>query len=646
MKKLLALLLAMAMLFCLTACSFVPSTDDCKDGHVDSDGDEKCDVCKKDMPNDDGDDGGDGNDGNGGDGDDSYLAPTISEAIAAQLEAAKSMKIDFSFSFESVYDGYTDYEDENGDTVIEKEDDIDKIDVAFSIVLSKTELGLNAKITLTETEYEDDEDGNLTPDVMTDTIYLIDGSLYNFDDDLEAYVETMIPSLDGIMSGASVSTIIVEMASALFEELEISEEDREALIAEIGKAITAIFEIIDKKGDFNLDFKPYLDDLFAYVEKIDVETMTLEALIDDALALVDEELTIAALLDKVKSLASLTVAEALTELDAWLTENYETTLQGIYDEIVADEKVEQLVRMYLEMMGTESGEPIADGDVKAFLDELKAVKIDEFIAAYVNPDMVLYDLIMTFVSSMGGSTEPAPEPNPNNPGDSYDDDGGMGGIVFVSDGLMDEEPSYPPINTLFGVIADCLDLTLAEVEEDMGTPFFTSIKEACAAIKINALNTSSSISFTDGFALSELALSAKLDIDAEYAYGLDETKTEKLSFNFDYSFKISDISDSAVEITLPASAKVVFGIFNIEQYFTNDEGYSLQLYYFSSKEEEGEFVLDGVLNSMRYYLTMKMPTERQDTYVFDYVNYSDYTTGKLSITFDYESFTYEVEFLS
>lgn len=43
---------------------------------------------------------------------------------------------------------------------------------------------------------------------------------------------------------------------------------------------------------------------------------------------------------------------------------------------------------------------------------------------------------------------------------------------------------------------------------------------------------------------------------------------------------------------------------------------------------------------------MVMPTARQNTYVFDYVNYNNYTTGKLSITFDYESFTYAVQFIN
>lgn len=653
MKKLFALLLLLAMLFCLTACSFIPSTDDCASGHVDKDGDEKCDVCKKAMPNDDDDDDDDddGDSGDGGNGggniDDSYLAPTISEAIAAQLEAASSMKIDFSFSADSLYDGYNDYYDENGELVVEEYDDVDKVDVELSLILSKTESGFNLMLTAEYTEYYEGED---EPDVEKMSAYLIDGSFYQYDEDLGAYVETMIPSLDGLMSTPSTPAAVTEMLSALLAQLEISEEDRDALISGIGEIITGIFEIVDKKGDFNIDFKPYLDDLFAYVEGIDVETKTLESLIDDILHLADEELSVEALLDEIKSLASLTVAEALTELDAWLTENHETTIQGIYDTIVADERVEQLVRTYMGMLGVPEGDdPITEADIQAFLDELRAVKVDEFIAAYVDTDMVLYDFIMTLISSMGGSTEPAPEPNPNAPGGSYEDDGFVDiGTMPVGDELEDEEPSYPPINTLFGVIADYLDLTLAEVEESMGASIFTTMKESFAGVTINALSTSSSISFTDTFALSELSFGAKVDVATSLPYEIDNTKTVNTAFKLDFDFKISSISDSTVDIALPENSEVIFGIFNVEELFSDETGtYALDLNWPSVSEEDGSLTLSGWIDSADAYIqiTGEFSGEKQDTYTFDYIDYLSYASGKLSITFDYEAMTYSLKFI-
>ena len=625
-KRIIALLLALVMLFSFAACN-TPEGDPCENGHVDTDGDKKCDRCQEDMPDDDGD-GGDG-------GDDSYLAPTISEAIWAQLEAANSMKIDFSCSFDVSYDGYKDYYDENDQLVIEKSDDADKMELGLSLVLSKTETGSNAMITITTTEYEKDEDGNLTPDKDTETVYIIDGSGYSYDEDLGAYVESMMPT-EAALAGSGVPTAISEMLSELLAELEISDADVEAIKAELGTAITAIFEIVDKKGDFNINFKTYLDELFAYVDEIDVETKTLESLIDDALHLVDEELSVENILDEIKSFASLTVSEALAELDAWLTENHETTLQGIYDTIVTDERVEQIVRFYLESMGSESGEPITEDDVQAFLDELKAVKVDEFIAAYVDTDMVLYDLVMSLVSSMGGAEEAPSQPgsNPNSPG-----------IVPMSDELEGgDEPAYPPINTLFGAIEDFLDLTLAEFEAELDVPVFTNIKNTLAGITVNELSTSSTINFTDSFALSELSFGIKVDVATEYPYELDDTKTEKTAAKIDYSFKISSISDSTVEIALPEDSNTVYGIWNIAEFFHDEAGtYDLELYW-PYEDEDGNFILEGKLyiEDTNIFLSSKLPTEKQDIYTFDYVNRYNYTTGKLSIIFDYDAYTYRV----
>ena len=45
---------------------------------------------------------------------------------------------------------------------------------------------------------------------------------------------------------------------------------------------------------------------------------------------------------------------------------------------------------------------------------------------------------------------------------------------------------------------------------------------------------------------------------------------------------------------------------------------------------------------------MPMPTERQDVYTFDYSYYPedsfDIATGKVFVTFDYEAYTYTIEF--
>ena len=626
-KRIIALLLALVMVFSFAACNLpAPDGNDCTESHIDEDGDEKCDRCGADVPAKD----------NGDEDKDAYLAPTISEAIEAQLNAATSMKVDFVLNVDVVDDGYSYDYDDKGEVVIYENDNKTKMDFAFSIVLSKTESGFNAMLNATGTNHLTTDDDDKTREA---SLYYINGSIYTYDEDLGAYVETMIPSFDALMSAPSVPAAMSELISALLAELEISEDDMAAAMAEVGKLITEIFDIENFKGELNVDYKPYFDELFKYVEEINLETKTLKSLIDDVLDLVDEELSVDGILAEVKRIAGLTVGEAMTELDAWLTENYETTIQGIYDTIVADERVEQLVRMYLESM-SEEGAPVTDEDVKAFLDELKAVKVDEFIAASIDTEAVLYDVIMSLVSSMGGEEAPEPEFNPNSPE----------GTMPLSDELGGEdEPSYPPINTLFGAIEDYLALTLSEVEADMG-PIFTSIKELCAGITVNAYSTGVSIGFTDSYALEELGFNAKLDVATELPFEMDPTKTEKVAVKVDYSFTISSISSSAVEITLPEESKVIFGFFNIEEMFSDEDGmYELELYW-PYEDENGKFLVEGELYVPDMYIdiSMEMPTEKQDVYTFNYTfmpnDSNTPITGKLFITFDYEALSYSVEF--
>ncbi len=622
-KRIIALLLALVMVFSLAACTLpTPDGEDCSESHVDEDGDKKCDRCDADIPDND-------------DGDDAYLAPTISEAIEAQLNAAASMKIDFVIKLDVAGNGY-DYDyDDKGDVVIYEDNNKTKMDIAFSIVLSKTENGFNAMLNATATDHLITDGDDKTSEA---TLYYIGGSVYEYDEDLDAYVETIVPSLDGITGGnAAVTPGYVAMITSLLTHLEISEDDMAAAIAEIGTLITDIFDIENFKGDLNVDYKPYFDEFFKYVEELDLETKTLKSFIDDVLDLVDEELSVDAILAEVKRIAKLSVSEAMVELDAWLTENYDTTIQGAYDTIVADERVEQLVKMYLESM-SEEGAPITDDDVKAFLDELKAVKVDELISAYVDTDAVLYDVIMSLLSSMGGEEAPEqPEHNPDSPEDIMPLDDELGG--------SEDEPSYPPINTLFGAIEDYLALTLGEIEADMGS-IFTSLKELCAGITINAYSTGINIGFTDSYALEELGFNAKLDVATELPYEMDATKTEYTAFKLDYSFKISSISSSAVEITLPKDSEVIFGIFNVDEFFSDENGmYELELYW-PYEDEDGKFVVEGNLYVLDTYIEIwcDMPTEKRTVYKFDYSYYHDVSnvpvTGKLSIVFDYDSYTY------
>ena len=620
MKKLFALLLAVVMLFSVTACN-VPQPNPCENGHIDEDGNKKCDRCDADVP---------GSLNPDDPSDDSYLAPTISDAIMAQLEAAGSMKMDMSLDLDFYSSYYVTYDEEG--TVLEKFEDVMKGEVTISLVLSKTEKGINAAITMKSVETSEDE-----PYVDEMSIYLIDGTVYTSDEDLDAMVAVPIPSYEALMSGAleQIPAVLVDAMSQLMDGLELTDEQKATIKSYIGKIITDIFDIKELSGSFNVDYKPAFDSFAEYINGIDTSKKTFESLVDDLLHLIDEELTLAKIIGETERIANLTLAEGLAEIDAWLTENYETTVQGIYDKLVNDEQVESLVRLYLDSMGSEDGEPVTEEDVEAFLAELRALKIEDLIKS-VYPDLeavTVYEAIAPiFEMFMAG------------------DDSSENVEEYISEEEIEDETEIIPVNTLFGAIKDFFAMTLAQATEEYGMPdFITEIKEAIAGFKINALSTSASISFSEGFAISEISLGYVVDVEMSAPCEYDETKTEEETAKIDFSFKISAISNDTVEITLPKDTETVFGIWAFASFCSDAAGlYELDLYCDS---EENMLLGDLYYTEHNYISLFKLaiPTEKQDSYTFSYEYYAEDSfvpvTGQLTITFDYEALTYTVDFL-
>ena len=631
MKKLTAFLLALVMLFSLTSCSLSFLGDPCGGDHVDDDGDLICDVCGSDIDPEDPDD----NKDTVNPDEDSYLAPTISEAIMAQLEEAGSMTIDIDLSLENYYTYYRG----NGTTDKienwEKYDSYVKGDVTVSLTLSKTYKGFDAMIYVKSVDTSEEE-----PDVEEESYYLIDGSAYYWDYDLDRYVEVILPGFDSLMRGnfEAIPTLLAGAITTFMDGFELPEEERKALEDSIGVIITELFEIKNFEGALNVNYKTYFDDFCDYVNGIDSSTKTLESLVDDALHLVDEELSFAEIIGELERIAKLTLSDGLAELDAWLTEEYDTTIQGIYDEVVADARIEQIVRMYLEMMGAPGGEdPITDEDVQEFLAELRAVNVLDFIKSYY-PDpaaVTVYDALVPILETFMGSSK----------GEAED-----------TELLAAKDSDIPPVNTLFGAIKDFFAMTVTEAVEEYGMPdFIASIKETLAGIKVNALSTSASISFSDSFSIVELNIGAKIDVETEAPTDFDETLCTENDVKVDFSLKISAISKDTVKIELPEGSDTVFGIWDSASFFFDEDDFYYSLRFNSPEDiSSGVYVLRGEVYSPDGCIEMEtlipFSAFKQETYIFSYtyyafMDYSTYTTGTLSMTFDYETFTYKINFI-
>ena len=132
---------------------------------------------------------------------------------------------------------------------------------------------------------------------------------------------------------------VVEAFAAALEKAFVSEAEKEKAIREIGDLALAFLGIKNYKGEKSVDLKPAIDSFDEYFTKLDLEKAKLGEVLDFLLSKLDPELTSEKLIDEIDTTLDLTVTEALDKIDAKLTEAYGTTLQGLYNTLLADEDV-------------------------------------------------------------------------------------------------------------------------------------------------------------------------------------------------------------------------------------------------------------------------------------------------------------------
>lgn len=505
MKKLLILLLALIMVFSFAACK---KDKECET-HVDSDFNGKCDVCEADvdLPNPD--------DGKGNNAPVVDTAAVLSNAVFAQLKEAKSAKIELEMSLENA----TSYwEDETTKT-----DESYGRRVNTTIIVSDSENGFVAKMTSTITSIADDSEEYS----YTEETYVIDGYVYDY------YADTNILE----RTGSSVNVDDIEEAiSTLLDGVEISETDKQAALKTIGDFVVEKFKVENGKGSVSVDLKPVYDDLKAYITALDLENDKLSKVVDDALALIDPTLTSASLLAELERVSGLTVNQAIAELDAWLTTNHNTTLQGLYDTIVNDPNVVTVIENLLrEQYGSDYEgleEAIADD-----IAEMQSSKIADFITEMELGDVVIYDLII--------SALPATDPDGN-------------------------EISYPTSEEFFDAIEATLALTLGEFEENMGMPIFTMLKSTLGGIEINALNGKLDLGFDSLYKLQTVGAQFNLDMTNTMPSEMVEGKEDAYTVKLGLKLTVSEISSTEVAVSLPEDALMMPSFIESDLYNDNE----------------------------------------------------------------------------
>ena len=492
MKKLLVILLVLTLALGLVGCK------KCKD-HVDNDVDFKCDECGQDVACVHKD----------ADVDNvcdrckvtlnADFAYNIARSVANQVRDAKSLRAEILVKLDIADSSW------QGDTASPvKYEEKETIDGKIDVTVSRVGDEYGVKIVITGTTVET-YDGETETDTTNIEFILVGKTVYMFDSDSGIYEREYISlpiNIDGV----------VEAFAAALEKAFVSEAEKEKAIREIGDLALAFLGIKNYKGEKSLDLKPAIDSLDEYFTKLDLEKAKLGEVLDFLLSKLDPELTSEKLIDEIDATLDLTVTEALDKIDAKLTEAYGTTLQGLYNTLLADEDVVAALsaiidKSYANEYTKEERKALVDGK----LADIKGADIRKLVADAGIGDVSLYDLVITLVS--GGEGEP------------------------------------PNKADIVKMVKDTLGLTVAEFEAE-GITVVSAIKNFFISLEVSELKASVSVNLTDAFKIDsvggKIRVNLKTEFDTEY-----EGKKEVKTFDVDLGVKIYAISSEEVSILPP-----------------------------------------------------------------------------------------------
>ncbi len=522
-RSLLSLFLIISMLLTLLcACNKEDNDDKSSDGdteeckeHIDENSDGKCDNCDEDLSPDTLDQAGD----------------VLANAVIEQLSNAQSMKLEVTIDIlnsSEYWDTWYDYETD--EETLEKYSDYSEGIIKLSATVAKTENGANAKLDV-YTHGRDDADGEFETEEFT-ALYLVDGVVYTYDDELDVYLKTDLKN----------NAVIAEIEAMLAEimgKIEITEEEKNAIIASLGELAITVFDIKDNKGSISIDAKPVFDNFKNYMNSIN--SYTASQVINDALALVSEDLTTKVILDELERIAGLTVNQALAEIDAMLTEDYGTTLQGIYDTVVTNP---EFVEAVTEMLKEQADTSLTEAEIAQTITGIQSIKIADLIAQYEIGDVVIYDLIVSFIPNEDGEAE------------------------------------IPALAELFDSIEELLAMPVPDFEEAIGIQIFSTIQWQLATITVNELSAKLDLNFKGVFNIDTVEGELNYDVyikESSYFDG-EEVKYDTSDTDLKISFKIYDISEESVAVSAPTDKDVYYDLADKEFTSTTSDYKCLGIY--------------------------------------------------------------------
>ena len=522
MKKLLLILLAMLLAFSLIACDGEDETTNTTASsqkneekndfvcqvHYDIDGNGKCDSCDTATTN-----------------DTTVAGSALTQALKAQLDSVATAKLEFST--------YMENKGESWISETEQEKYLSAQLVEYSVTVAKTENGFNLKVE-SKTKATIDYNGTKQEFALDNpVIYVIDGVVYEYNEENDVYYATKLDM--------SALAEIEGVLAMILANVEIDEAELESALNQLGAAFIESFNIVENKGSVKVDLAEAYNEILNYIKSINLEEMTLAALINDGLKLIDETLTVEGLLQGMVAVANMTIEEYIGAIDESMQATYGVALQDVYDSIINNETVQMLIRQYLEAQGD------FEENITAKLDSLKKAKILDLIP-YEMRGLTLYELGL-MLGQMDESE-----------GESGED---IGVGTEPQDEFYEEEekPSTLPETPeeLIATINAFLNMSLADIDAAFELGLAETL-EGFGYMSIEKLEAELSVGFKGLFLLDTIEGKAEFSMVTEAPSDEVDGKTDKGTTSFKVTFKVYGLSSTATEIAVPTDKEIVVDI--------------------------------------------------------------------------------------
>ena len=397
-----------------------------------------------------------------------------------------------------------------------------KMDVAINV----TDADGNAiPVTMQLQISETDKGVDLMATANGETVYVIDGWAYSYDQGSECYIKSgqnIWEEMEGALMQAGVTMEQVEM---MFTELETSLGEMDG-VGSLGESFGEHFEASAKLEDgamvVTLDCAPALNAVLDYMTTLTADR-TLESVVNDLLGCIDPTLTAEAVLDQVATLGTMTVSEAYAVLDDIAKEETGYSIQNLKELLIMNEDVQAALQ---EAGATEEDiQMIDDFDIEAYVAEYGEWSLNEVLRVVINQ------------MNAGSGTAP---------------DGELGGDITSE---MPEEPEEIPEGTdIIGRAAEqakafLKETTLGDLEEMLEMQGTLNTLQQIGAIEVNKADLKYGVKYDKDMKIDALVLGFALNMS-------NEIDGETATASVDVKITVSEISAQRVTIALPEGAVV------------------------------------------------------------------------------------------